>query len=127
MQNVGLSYQFYKTLASTIAIIIVQFQEKMEIKVVDVDRIGLCNASPSDKDYQITGDELFRAFEKVGFVYIKGHGVSKQTIEQSMEKSRAFFNLPIQKKKQMLRDPEIQQGYVEAGMELFNSKEVFIE
>ena len=99
----------------------------MEIKVVDVDRIGLCNVSPSDKDYQITGDELFRAFEKVGFVYIKGHGVSKQTIEQSMEKSRAFFNLPMQKKKQMLRDPEIQQGYVEAGMELFNSKEVFIE
>ena len=120
------SYLFYKRLAITTAIIIVQFQEKMEIKVVDVDRIGLCNVSPSDKDYQITGDELFRAFEKVGFVYIKGHGVSKQTIEQSMEKSRAFFNLPIQKKKQMLRNPEIQQGYVEAGMELFNSKEVFI-
>ena len=99
----------------------------MEIKVVDVDRIGLCNTSPSDEDYQITGDELFRAFEKVGFVYIRGHGVSKQTIEQSMERSRAFFNLPIQKKKQMLRDPKIQQGYVEAGMELFNSKEVFIK
>ena len=99
----------------------------MEIKVVDVDRIGLCNTKPSDEDYQITGDELFRAFEKVGFAYIRGHGVSKQTIEQSMERSRAFFNLPIQKKKQMLRDPKIQQGYVEAGMELFNSKEVFIK
>ena len=96
----------------------------MEIKVIDISRIGLSTPSPSDEDYRETGDELFKAFEKVGFVYIKAHGVSKQIIDQSMERSRAFFNLPIDKKKQMLRDPEIQQGYVEAGMELFNSKEV---
>ena len=98
----------------------------MEIKVININRIGLSTSSPSDDDYKIVGDELFRAFEKVGFVYIRGHGVSRQTIDQSMERSRAFFDLPIDKKKQMLRDPDIQQGYVEAGMELFNSKEVLI-
>ena len=96
----------------------------MEIKVINISRIGLSTPSPSDEDYRKTGEELFKAFEKVGFVYIKAHGVSKQIIDQSMEKSREFFNLPIERKKQMLRDPDIQQGYVEAGMELFNSKEV---
>ena len=96
----------------------------MEIKLVNISRIGLNNSSPSDEDFQLIGDELFKAFERVGFVYIGGHGISNQIIDQSMERSRAFFNLPMEKKKQILRDPEIQQGYVEAGMELFNSKEV---
>ena len=96
----------------------------MEILQVDIDRIGLKNPFPTDEDYTEVGKELFKAFEKVGFVYIKGHGVSKNIIDKSMETSREFFHLPLEKKKMLLRDPEIQQGYVEAGMELFNSKEV---
>ena len=59
-------------------------------------------------------------------MYIKGHGISKDVIDKSMERSRTFFNLPLEKKKKILRDPKHQQGYVEAGMELFNSKEVNI-
>ena len=96
----------------------------MEILQVDIDRIGLKVPFPTDEDYTEVGKALFKAFEKVGFVYIKGHGVSKNIIDKSMKTSREFFNLPLEKKKLLLRDPEIQQGYVEAGMELFNYKEV---
>ena len=98
----------------------------MDILQVNIDRIGIDKLAPTDDDYRETGTELFKAFETVGFVYIKGHGISKDVIDKSMERSREFFNLPIEKKKQILRDPDVQQGYVEAGMELFNSKEVNI-
>ena len=96
----------------------------MEILQVNIDSIGLSKSSPTDDDYKNVGIELFKAFESVGFVYIKGHGVPKEVITKSMERSRDFFNLPLENKKQILRDPEVQQGYVEAGQELFNSKAV---
>ena len=96
----------------------------MKILEVDIERIGLNSLSPTDEDYQNVGYELFKAFETVGFVYIKGHGVFKHVISKSMETSRDFFSLPPEKKKQLLRDPEVQQGYVEAGQELFNSNVV---
>ena len=96
----------------------------MEILQVDIDRIGLKVPFPTDEEYTEVGKALFKAFEKVGSVYIRGHGVSKNIIDKSMKTSREFFDLPLEKKKLLLRDPEIQQGYVEAGMELFNSKEV---
>ena len=98
----------------------------MEILQVNIERIGLNSLSPTDEEYKKVGDELFKAFETIGFVYIKGHGVSKEVISKSMETSKDFFRLPLEKKRQILRDPEIQQGYVEAGQELFNSKVVSI-
>ena len=94
----------------------------MEILKVDIEKIGLNASAPTDEDYGYVGEQLFKAFETLGFVYILNHGVSKENIEKSMETSEIFFNLPLESKKQILRDPKIQQGYVEAGQELFNSK-----
>ena len=96
----------------------------MEILQVNISLIGLNNLSPTDDDFKITGIELFKAFESVGFVYVKGHGVSEDVIDKSMETSKHFFNLPPEKKKQIARDPKVQQGYVEPGQELFNAKKV---
>ena len=96
----------------------------MKILQVNINRIGLDNVSPTDDDYNVTGHELFKAFETVGFVYIKGHGVPKDLMDKSMERSHSFFNLSLEQKKLFLRDPEVQQGYVAPGQELFNSKQV---
>ena len=98
----------------------------MEILQVNINRIGLNILSPTDDDYKTTGIELYKAFESVGFVYVKGHGVSKDVIDKSMETSKQFFNLPPENKKQIARDPDVQQGYVEPGQELFNAKEVHL-
>ena len=94
----------------------------MEILEVNIESIGLNVSSPTDEEYKKVGEDLFRAFETIGFVYITGHGVSKEIVEKSMETSKEFFNLSIDSKNEILRDPEIQQGYVAAGQELFNSK-----
>ena len=94
----------------------------MEISKVDVVDIGLNVSTPSDNEYNKVGERLFEAFEKIGFVYITGHGISTEVISNSMKASKEFFLLPEDSKKQILRDPEIQQGYVSAGQELFNSK-----
>ena len=83
-------------------------------------------SNPSDNDYKKVGEKLFEAFENIGFVYITGHGISNDVISDSMETSKEFFLLPESSKKQILRDPEIQQGYVSAGQELCNSKLVTI-
>ena len=53
----------------------------MELHQVDIDRIGLKVPFPTDQDYTEVGKALFKAFEKVGFVYIKGLGVSKNIID----------------------------------------------
>ena len=98
----------------------------MEISKVNIDDIGLYKSNPSDQDYKKVGEKLFEAFEKIGFVYITGHGISNDVISNSMETSKEFFLLPESSKKLILRDPEIQQGYVSAGQELFNSKLVII-
>ena len=98
----------------------------MEISKVDIGDIGLYKSNPSDQDYKKVGEKLFEAFEKIGFVYITGHGISNDVISYSMETSKEFFLLPESSKKLILRDPEIQQGYVSAGQELFNSKLVRI-
>ena len=94
----------------------------MEISKVDIADIGLEVSMPSENDYKTVGEKLFEAFEKIGFVYITGHGVSTDVVSNSMETSKEFFLLPEDSKKMILRDPEIQQGYVSAGQELFNSK-----
>jgi isopenicillin N synthase-like dioxygenase len=94
----------------------------MEILEVNIESIGLNVTSPTDEEYKKVGEELFNAFETIGFVFITGHGVSKEVVEKSMETSKDFFTLPLNSKNEILRDPEIQQGYVAAGQELFNSK-----
>ena len=94
----------------------------MEILEVNIESIGLNVTSPTDDEYKKVGEELFKAFETIGFVFITGHGVSKEVVDKSMETSKDFFDLPLDSKNQILRDPEIQQGYVAVGQELFNSK-----
>ena len=98
----------------------------MEIHQVNVETIGLNSLSPTDEDYKKVGEELFKAFENIGFIYIQGHGVSKEIINKSMKTSKEFFTLPLEKKKEMLKDPKIEQGYVAAGQELFTPEKVII-
>ena len=98
----------------------------MEILQVNVEKIGLNSSSPTDEDYRKVGEELFRAFETIGFVYIRAHGVSKEVIAQSMKTSKDFFNLPLEEKRQIKRDPDVKQGFIESGQELFDTKVVGI-
>ena len=63
-------------------------------------------------------DHLGKAYEEVGFVAVKNHGISDQLIQQLYNVVQQFFSLPLEKKKQY----EIiamagQRGYTSFGKE----------
>jgi len=86
---------------------------------VSIARIGLKVASPSAEDYLADGRELFKAFESIGFVYVKDHGLEDGLVARAMKVSEDFFLLPKSEKDKFDKDPNIQQGYVEPGREVF--------
>ena len=44
--------------------------------------------------------QLGRAYEEVGFVAVKNHGIPEKLIADMYSKAKAFFALPAEKKKQ---------------------------
>lgn len=86
--------------------------------------IGLdVKEEPSLEAFLSFGKRLCHAFSSVGFVYIRDHGISQDLITEAMQASKEYFLLPSQVKEAFPRDPQIQQGYVAPGREIFDQKE----
>jgi isopenicillin N synthase-like dioxygenase len=63
-------------------------------------------------------DALGKAYEDVGFVAVKNHGISSDTIEGLYTNTRAFFSLPLdEKKKYEIPGLAGQRGYTSFGKE----------
>ncbi|EGO02062.1 hypothetical protein SERLA73DRAFT_177782 [Serpula lacrymans var. lacrymans S7.3] len=63
-------------------------------------------------------DEVVNGFKEVGFVYLTGHGIPKETIDQAFSQSAALFRLPAQTKETIAwDDPRANRGYVKIGRE----------
>ena len=63
-------------------------------------------------------DQLGKAFEEVGFVAVKNHGISGELISELYKNVQQFFSLPSEKKKHFEK-PELagQRGYTSFGKE----------
>ena len=63
-------------------------------------------------------DDLGKAYEDVGFVALKGHGIQQQLIDDYYEVVQQFFALPKETKKKY-EIPELagQRGYTSFGKE----------
>lgn len=63
-------------------------------------------------------EQLGKAFEEVGFVAVKNHGISDETIQSLYRRVQHFFSLPADKKKKY-EIPELagQRGYTSFGKE----------
>ncbi len=85
-------------------------------EIPSLDLADFTAGSPSQKEafIQALGD----AFNNIGFVAIKNHGLSDKLRENLYAASKAFFSLPDEQKKQYER-PELsgQRGYVGKGKE----------
>ena len=95
----------------------------MEIPKLSVAKISLLIEKPSREDFESFGKELYESFSKVGFAYILDHGVDKKLIKSAMAASRDFFKLDREIKEAIPRHPDVQQGYVAPGREIFDQKE----
>ena len=83
----------------------------MEISELSLSQIGLhLTIEPSVEALISCGKGLREAFSKVGFVYIRDHGISPELIKNAMEVSKQFFMMPAEAKKE--RNSTAHQGYV---------------
>ncbi|KIJ69981.1 hypothetical protein HYDPIDRAFT_171907 [Hydnomerulius pinastri MD-312] len=63
-------------------------------------------------------DDIVNGFKEVGFVYLTGHGIAGDTIDNVYKKSASFFSLPSEIKEQVpWDDPRANRGYVKVGRE----------
>lgn len=99
-----------------------------KIPVVDVSALSLENEdfdleniSP-DEDLRMLGSRLVSALHQNGFVYIAGHGVDPQLVQQALSSSLDFFHLDIGSKTEVVMGSEY-QGWVGQGRELFQGEE----
>ncbi|KAI6035058.1 hypothetical protein F5J12DRAFT_790770 [Pisolithus orientalis] len=63
-------------------------------------------------------DDIVDGFKEVGFIYLTGHGIQPDVIENVYKKSAEFFKLPQHIKDQVAwDDPRANRGYVKVGRE----------
>lgn len=86
----------------------------MSIPSVDLDQFVKGDANSK----QLFVERLGKAYEEVGFVAVKNHGISDELIEQLYNAVQEFFSLPLEKKKQY-EIPALagQRGYTSFGTE----------
>lgn len=84
--------------------------------IPSVDLADFINGSPETKALFVNA--LGKAYEEVGFVAVKNHGLSDQLTEQLYASVKAFFELPEDIKRKY-EDPSIagQRGYTSFGKE----------
>lgn len=86
----------------------------MNIPVVDL--ADFVNGGPKQKSAFV--QELGKAYEDVGFVAVKNHGIPAELIANLYKYVQQFFSLPSEKKKKF-ENPELagQRGYTSFGKE----------
>jgi isopenicillin N synthase-like dioxygenase len=86
----------------------------MTIPVVDLD--DFVNGSPEQKSAFV--QKLGQAYEDVGFVAVKNHGIPAELIADLYKYVQQFFSLPSDRKKKF-ENPELagQRGYTSFGKE----------
>ena len=83
----------------------------MEISELSLSKIGLqVSNDPSTEALISCGKGLREAFSKVGFVYIRDHGINPEVIKNAMETSKQYFMMPVEAKNE--RNFDVHQGYV---------------
>ena len=84
------------------------------IPVVDLDQF----VNGSSEEQAAFVDQLGKAFHEVGFVGVINHGVPEEIVNNFYSSSKAFFSLPVDKKRSYLLDGLAgQRGYTAFGTE----------
>ena len=79
----------------------------------------------ADPDTKIVSDQIMGAFEKYGFIYLKGHNIPQEIIDSAFETSRKFFELDSKVKEEFSRNSNDNWGYVPFKVETFEKSRPF--
>ncbi|KAH8665430.1 hypothetical protein BGZ61DRAFT_366746 [Ilyonectria robusta] len=70
-----------------------------EIPIIDLE--GIHDSVEARKEI---AQKLLHSAETIGFFYIKNHGISDETIANTVNKSKEFFSLPVEEKRRAATD-----------------------
>lgn len=89
---------------------------KIVVPVVDLSAFST-DGTYNEKQQQ--AKELVKACHDVGFVYVRGHGVPDEALNETFRVSRKFFALPVEDKMKAPHPPgyAIHRGYSWPGLE----------
>ncbi|XP_076068509.1 uncharacterized protein LOC143040960 [Oratosquilla oratoria] len=90
---------------------------KHAIPIVDLGDLKLGGPkTPREEEWQRVACQLTKAFEDIGFVYLRDHGLPQETIDQTQEKAAKFFALP-EDTKSLFKRGGSNHGYVATDRE----------
>ncbi|KAF8138387.1 hypothetical protein EV363DRAFT_1427310 [Boletus edulis] len=93
----------------------VRSHSTFHIPIIDFSAFR-ANTALSEK--RRVADDIVNGFKEAGFVYLSGHGIPGDVIDNVHKKSAAFFCLPHEVKDQVAwDDPRANRGYVKVGRE----------
>ena len=74
-----------------------------EAKILDTDLIPVIDIKPliDNTDPVTVASNLHKASQKIGFLYITGHGIPKSVIDNARNNAMNFFHLSVTKKRQV--------------------------
>ncbi len=81
------------------------------IPAIDLERYG----DGSAEQRRQVAAEVDRACQDIGFLVIRGHGVDPRVLERAQAASRAFFDLPAERKKRFAPPDKRFRGYYSIG------------
>lgn len=92
---------------------------ELPIPVIDFDKLGLHNKTEHIDATALrdVGEQVKEAFRKVGFCYLKNHGINQELVDQYMEVSRDFFQQPVEEKMKHARETAVNFGWVSVERE----------
>lgn len=95
-----------------------------KVKSVAASPLPIIDLSPfvgngTKEEKQMTAARLVAACKDVGFVYVKGHGLPKDTLDEAFRISKKFYDLSTSEKMKAPHPPgwAVHRGYSWPGLE----------
>ncbi|KAI9698687.1 MAG: hypothetical protein M1836_003797 [Candelina mexicana] len=89
-------------------------QDNLVIPLIDFSLF--LHGSPEEK--LATAQSIVKGFKEAGFIYLKNHGLPKETVAQVFDESAKFFDRPKEQKMSLAwTTPQSNRGYVAYGRE----------
>ena len=88
-----------------------------EVKHIDIDAIPVIDLSPlSDgaAGERFVGRQLRDTVQRIGFFYVKNHGVPQQKIDRAIETGAQFFHMD-RAQKETVRVADYHRGFLPIG------------
>ena len=101
--------------------------EEEQFPIVDISRF-IENQQEDKVILRETAQELLKGFSEWGFIYLKGHFIPEEIVEQMFKLSEKFFKQPLEEKRKVListKDPDNIIGYIPFKMETFDVTKPF--